>query len=274
MNSSEAVHTLPIEELRRYPLWRSRPPEPVIVAADSEYYQYLAWTAEVLHGPNMRNGPTSDRAISHALTALFRIATLPLVFEPLKPGERARDRPPQTRAEMLLTHIMSETLTLGLLAFPILEAIVRWYCSEFIDQEGNALVDLSLRGNFRIKKGNPLTLGPLLRLFAERILPGREDRLEECLKGIGQIMEDEWARGDFSGYDWISLLSSWRNDLLHGRETWLPWAVVFVLNIICTFLWHEFPKAEYEKYQPIILLGAKKMYSSSSPWSFYLPEEK
>ena len=274
VTAGRPIHELSIDELREFPIDKLPMPAPNIIVVDREHLRYWAWTAEVQQGPKMRKGPMSDLAIDHALIALFRIATLPLTLKPLKPGEKARERPPPTKAESLLSYIMSEGLIEGGLAFPILESIIRHYCSACLDSEGKALADWSLKDGFEIKKGRLMTLEPLLRFFIEKVLPDRKDQLQTRLQEIGLLMEAQWAKGNFAGYDWMRMLATWRNDLLHGRGTWLPQANVCVVDIVCTFLWHEFPDAEYDKFQPAILDWAKKRSHDPTPWSYYWIEEE
>ena len=146
------------------------------------------------------------------------------------------------------------------LASVALESIIRSMISDFE------------KAKEELKKAKWPTLGPVLCVFKEHVLPSLPQEFQNDIKELNRVIESIWRT---YGETWYKIILTWRNDLLHGKRSWLPRAFGVMTNYICLLLWHNIPAEAYETEAKELpshikwLQGLPEGFKNY--WSFYPP---
>lgn len=266
-----SIPELPINLQRKLPIYLTKTLE---IQVNPDHYEYWAWSAEIFMNHEISPQILKElHEIREALQLLFHTVLAKL------------SNPPITRSDIMLNKILdilvsrhvhhmvnTKMLLATPLAFLCFENLVRDLCSDYVDPvTGKAKKDLKLR-KLRRKRGAVITLGPLLRLFDELVLPTLPSGLRHDISTLNNVVESIWGHGE----DWVNVLINWRNKLLHGIKTWIPRAFGVVTNYICLILWHFIPDDKYTECKERILERIKWQYSyfqdeMTRYYSFYPP---
>jgi len=214
-----SIPELPINILRKLPVYLSKTLE---IQVNKDHYDFWEWSERVFMNPEIRLKILRDlEQIREVLQILFRTV----------------------RATSLNTLGMGSKMILATpLAYICFEAILRYLCSDYVDETGKAKQNFRLKiknRNVKEEKGKYITLVPLLRTFDQLVL--KELTAEEFKNNIvrlNEVIEEVWGKG---GKDWIDVLGEWRNNFLHGINTWIPRAFGIVTNYICLIFWRFVP---------------------------------
>ena len=241
---------------------------------DLDHTLLWAWCGELLLGPGAPLADVDPEIRQLAETTVR--AALANVTSPTAEGfERSRT------ARGLMGSNASEYLArahnvLPFLAFPLLEAVVRRACKEFVGLDGVVIEPFSALGRSYKPGKRCSNVGHLLRLLVERVAtePLRENLITLLLhvEGLSRAV-----RHSHDGQDGYDVIFEWRNSSLHG-ETSLSTIGGTVLNLALLIaldsIMHEFEQhrvAALGRAQREVDMSEHLGRWSPSPWSYYPP---
>lgn len=228
---------------------------------DLDHVLLWSWCGEVLLGTN---GPFS----THAEPEVSRLAATTLraaLANSRPPTEEAFER--SRAARELMEHNEREFLqhahdALAYLAFPLLEAVTRRACSEYVDLTGKVLSPFPRpNGSSYGVDSKCSSVGDLLQLLLSTVASvSLQADLGELLDHV-HALQPESASG-------AAVIFDWRNSSLHG-EVALPTIGGTVLSVALLIaldgLSNDYAQRKWE-----IQASAKTVWNSS-PWSYYPP---
>lgn len=238
---------------------------------DLDHMLFWSWCGELLLG---QGGPLSagvDPQIRQLAESAVRTALANARPYTEEAFERAR------QASDLLEHnanqyLMHAHTVLPYLAFPLLEAVSRRACANYVDLTGRVLAPFPRANGTAYAVGTRCSnVSDLLRLLVSNIAaPSLQSDLLDLLAHIGGLQPG----GTTDGY---AVLFDWRNSSLHG-ETSLSTIGGTVLTVALLIALDAL-RSDYETYRGAALSRAQREVNSAqslgrwrpSPWSYYPP---
>ena len=258
-----SIPELPINLQRKLPIYLTKTLE---IQVNPDHYEYWAWSAEIFMSTEV---DFHILKVRDALQSLFHTVLAKLSHPPRSNSDILLNRILEILVSRHVHHmVINKMLLAAPLAFLCFEAYVRYLCSNYVDPvTGRAKKDFK---KLNIGKNRTLTLYPLLTLFNNVVLPELSSELKHniCLLNdiVGTIWKNEiQKKGIRENERWIDILVNWRNNLIHGKSTWIPRAFGVVTNYICLILWHFIPDDKYTKYKERILERIKWQYGDFYP---------
>lgn len=239
---------------------------------DLDHQLFWSWCGELLLGSN---GPLSA-GVDGEIRQLAETAVRASLANVRAPTREAFDR---ARAAAEVTehnaaeYLQRSHIALPHLAFPLLEAVVRRACSEYVDMSGRVLTEFP-RTNGRTYSlgGRCSNVADLLRLLVATVAaqPLKEDLTDvlEHIAGLGSEADKK---------DGYGVLFEWRNSSLHG-ETSLSTIGGTVLMLTLLIALDDL-RSDYDQHRRAALESAQREVANSqatgrwrpSPWSYYPP---
>jgi hypothetical protein len=235
---------------------------------DLDHQLLWAWCAELLVG---NNGPLSrlDREIYTLAQTTARAALADVnsgTREAFDRARQARDLLNNSAARFL----ESNHVALSYLCFPLLEAIARRACGDFLDINGVVLQSFprSSGGSYSVTK-RCSNVGDVLRLLRDRVADNtlRTD-MNDLLAHVAGIA------GSTDGYETVFV---WRNSSLHGEATRQTiGGTIYTLSLLIAL---NDIKSNYIKLRDDAVMRVRREVGmtqatrrpSGSPWNFYPP---
>lgn len=269
-NNGIRFHELNFEELRSACVGLSKvlllPGLNTIV--DLDHFLLWSWCGELLLGPD---GTLTEAEAD--IAQLARAAVRAALVGARPPTEEAFER--ARRAQEVLTpnakqHLQESHVALAYLSLPLLEAITRRACHEYVDLTGKVLAPFPRRRSGTYTEGSRCSsVVDLLELLVARVADEPlSDDLQLIRGTIAMASESE------DGFDTIW---EWRNSSLHG-ETRYPTIGGTVLTLGLRIAVEEL-NGDYEGARNRALERAQQAVGTSQvvgrwdppPWSFYPP---
>lgn len=243
-----SVYHLPLRIQRRLPIYLTKELE---IQIGIDHYEYWAWSAEVfIHFGRELSIPHS---VAGNFFTPFHGALMRLIHTPTTREKALLNRIIQTVVDHHVQEfLMDKPFIVASVSFLVLEAILRELCVKYgasrdwaEDQNLIALVqklNKFLRENSNIPGEFKRDLQNFMNLVDEIWGPKVKEELATYPKALGRF-----ERKEKDGLLGWRVLAYWRNNLYHGKETWLPKVYGVVLNLICLLMWHQVPYEQYEE---------------------------
>lgn len=188
-----------------------------IVSADHHYF--WAWVAQILIHRKSGYFTEQDENTKELFITCIRVAlsgTFPRQYEGMDLHTQE--------------FVMRDNLIMAHLSFPLLEAIVKKACKDYVDYKGRVLQDFSILGrqgrivrySRSTRKNRISSLGDLLSLLHQTVA---NDNLKERLTSIRSHLST------IDSSDPFYLIYDWRNSSLHGQGSYSSIGGT-VLNIV------------------------------------------
>lgn len=237
---------------------------------DLDHVLLWSWCGEILFGTNGPLAANEEPDVSQLATTTLRAAL-------------ANSRPPTEEAFMrsrdasaLMEHNAREFLqhshnALAYLAFPLLEALTRRACAEYVDLTGKVLVPFpKSNGKKYAVNGRCNSVSDLLRLLLTTVASaGLKADLAELLDHV-QALKPGFESGS-------AVISEWRNSSLHGEAS-LPTiggtVLSLALRIAVDTLRDVYAERQEEAMRSVqleIQTASGDTVWTPSPWNFYPP---
>jgi hypothetical protein len=255
-----SIPELPLQILRRLSIYLTKTLE---IQVNQDHYQYWAWSAEVfkyLEGDIHLLNTLQD--IKHnIIDLLFHTCLAKIGYVPATAEARILNAVLRAVMDQHVFHMVTNKFVLGAALAPIaLESTIR------------SIILMSEVEKAKEKLGKKPTLGKVLRIFEEYVLPSFPQEFQNDIKELNKTVENIWG-----GYTrkWDKIIIDWRNELIHGLKAWAPRAFGVMTNYLCLILWHNLPSTLYDKKVKEILTHIKWLQQASPDfrnyWSFYPP---
>lgn len=236
---------------------------------DSDHFLLWAWCGELLLGPDGPLGPQSESEISELATAAVRAA----LVEARPPTQEAFEQARQAREFMTPNakeYVQRSHVALAYMALPLLEAVSRRACRDFVDLTGRVLSPFPRRANGAYTVGSKCSsVADLLELLVDQVA-------NEALRNDLQAIRETIATASDS-QDRFDTISEWRNSSLHG-ETSYPTiggtVLTLGLRIALSELQDVYDVARREALERVRhTVQQQQMIGRWDPphWSFYPP---
>ena len=253
------IPQLPYNVLKRLPIHLTKSLE---IQVNWDHYEYWGWSAEVFQ---LFKKQLSILRETDLWSLLFRIALARLGYLPGTLEARILNQVIDIAVDRHVKHIIFHKYIIGI---PIGAATLEYLLKSYIRTNGPPEAQEKLKKLEQLRRA---TFGNILRIFEERVLPYTSQDFRNGVKELNKIVENIWGT---DGNSWIDILIDWRNNFIHGAETWAPRAFGVYLNYICLILWHSIPEDDYETKREQLLRRLKFTYTPliwDDFWSFYPP---
>ncbi len=250
-----SIPQLPYKVLRRLAIHLTKSLE---IQVNWDHYEFWAWSAEVFQ---LFQQQLPILAETNLWSLTFRIALARLGYPPSTPEARVLNQVIDIVVDKHVKHVIMYKHVVGI---PIGAATLEYLLKAYIRNNGPPEAQEQLK-----KLGRRATLGKILRIFEELVLPYTPQDFQTDVKELNNIIENVWST---YGNNWKDILLTWRNNFMHGAGTWAPRALGVYLNYICLILWHSIPEKEYEAKKEQLLRRLEftdKPLRWSNFWSFY-----
>jgi hypothetical protein len=242
---------------------------------DWDHQHFWSWGAELLLARRSGYFSEEEYEIKNLFGTVVR-ASLAGIRSP-NLDQEAWERWQQNRELMEFNTRMLEQesqLLLAYIVFPLLEAVLKKACQQYVDYTGQVLQDFQIPskggGNQRFRAGRQRCqdIRALLLLLCDRVA-GPD--LKSDLNEIREHLEDLAERGE----DPFKLISEWRNTSLHGQTTY-PTIGGTLLNLIFLISLASI-REQYEQLRAETInevqrnLRIYELTGSRSPWAYYPP---
>jgi hypothetical protein len=236
---------------------------------DFDHFLLWSWCGELLLGPNGKLTDDAASDLSQLATAAVRAA----LVEARPPTDEAFERARQAHEHLTPSgkeYLFRSHVALAYLSLPLLEAIARRACHEYVDLTGEVLSTFPRRSNGTYDEGSRCSsVVDLLELLVSQVA-------DEPLSNDVQLIRGTiaGASGSEDGFDTIW---EWRNSSLHGEASY-PTIGGTVLTLSLRIAIEEV-KDDYEAVRERALVRARRAVETSRnvgrwdppPWSFYPP---
>jgi hypothetical protein len=239
---------------------------------DVDHTLFWAWIAELLLSSDA--GVFTDR--DDNTRRLFEVAVRAALVGARDPTQTHADWERQRRSVQALEHNAKEFLghkdmALVYLALPLLEALTKRKCAEFVDETGMA------KRRFRVpqRNGQPRLYGPGDRCnsIGHLLWLLWTDVADDDLRSLMSSMRTDLSRLD--ARDPFYLVNDWRNSSLHGEAsfptiggTLMNLGIVIALNDV---------RERYEALRQrtlehvVFQMRTRNTIGMRPPWSYYPP---
>lgn len=242
---------------------------------DLDHSLLWSWLGELLVAPDGSLSPRNEGEIARLAEVTVRAALANVRAPTREAFEEARlaSEHLENNARQLLLH--SHTL-LPYLAFPLLEAVCRRACHEYLDLRGTVLRSFPRRSGRLYDVGARCSsVADALSLLVQRVAsPDLASDLSELLQHIASFGAEADAGSVAGGY---TVLFDWRNSSLHGEasHSTIGGTVLSIALLVAVDALRE----DYPRHQAEALARAKREVQSAqmsgrwrpSPWSYYPP---
>lgn len=243
---------------------------------DQDHFGLWSWCGELIFGSRPQLFPNEQ----YAIKSLYEVsihAALALCREPVATREQWRE---QRRIDNLIPHhaqqlLMQSSLALAYLGFPVLEAVLKRACADYVAFDGQVKKLFSVPP--RKKNGVSRRYDPN-GLFKDRQCSSLRDLLflhRDIVATPKQRMLIDRFRLHLTSLDQnrdpFDLLYRWRNDSLHGNTSFTTIGGT-VLNLALLISIFELEKDfDQRRLRAIEKCRWESQLVSKSPWSFYPP---
>ncbi|WP_148682281.1 hypothetical protein [Pyrobaculum neutrophilum] len=251
-----AIPLLPLRILRRLAIYLTKTLE---IQINWDHYEYWAWSAEVFRffensSPLLK--ALRERESIELLYLLFHLCLSRLGYTPQTREGVILNRVVDSVVNRHVKQIISNKFVIGIpIAAATFETVVKLLIELYGDDETKREI------------GGKKTLGRILSIFEEKVVPRLPQTLREDIQEMNKVIEGIW---DIYGSNWRAILRNWRNEFMHGAKTWAPRAFAVYTNYISLLLWHSIPSGEYERMREKII--ELRFYADiENYWGFYPP---
>lgn len=195
----------------------------------NDHIHYWAWIGQVLLNSEAEYFDSNEREISDLLSTCIRSALARTANPKLSDEE---NREVRNKLEFNSQELISKNnLILVQLSFPLLEAILRKSCKEYVDYLGNVKKDFEIESNnrkysYKAKgKRKVSSIAVLLHLYYEKIATSEIQNKLDLIRTHLNGLEKENPKDAFE------IIYQWRNSSLHGNTS-LPTIGGTILSIV------------------------------------------
>lgn len=244
------------------------------VIIDYDHFFYWAWTAElILNRSSSYFELNNERHIEELFSSTIRLA-LAGVKRPVRDKNEWQkqieiSKQMEFNAQQL---IYKNTSLLAYIVFPLLEAVVKKHCSEYVDYSGRIIKYFKIkRINGKYRHYNPGDICSSVRdlLFLLYNYVASNDLKDQLSKFRTTMTTYSVNKDPFD------LIYSWRNSSLHGAECY-PTIGGTLLNLSILIMLSSF-EVDYVQARDEVLkkimweVQTGQLSQSRSPWSYYPP---
>ncbi|WP_182104272.1 hypothetical protein [Niallia taxi] len=239
----------------------------MFVGSEDHYY-FIAWAAELVHC--FEYFSSEEFNISELFFTCVR-ASLSRLSHPLAEENSNYINNAEYNGQQLT---WKSQLIFCHLSFPLLEAVVKKHCKEYVDYNGNVLKDFTVCSRrYRVNPTNSLesnkisNLKHLLHLLNYVVA---DSGLKNELKEMKKIIKSTPGNNQ----DPYHLIHSWRNSSLHGSESIGMSRIILHLVILIAI---EDIKNKSDVFMPYVKQKVTKRLDNQlyrfqrSPWEYYPP---
>lgn len=242
-----------------------------IIAQD--HYGLWSWCGEILTSGKSVPIIGNESEIKSLITTCLRAALAGCRKPPM-----SRDEADAQFEEISKIHrnvkglIDNSHLALAYLSFPLLEAITKKVCEQYVEMDGSVKQSFQVGDKERERKYKPngsfrekqcSSLRDLLILFYDQVAdPGLRIEMTKFRNHLQMLCEDK---------DPFELIYQWRNQSLHGSTSFqtIGGAILNLILLICMYQY----KDRYTQVREGIIKRCELEVARKerSPWSFYPP---
>jgi hypothetical protein len=232
-----------------------------------DHQLFWAWAGEVLLSPLSKFFTDDEQEIKQLFESCIR-ASLAGSHPPLQSREDLKRQRELAKLVEFNTQqlVLNSHLILAYLSFPLLEAMLKKVCRQYIDYSGKVITGFNVIHKVYKPNSRCSSIGDLLYLLHQTVsdadLRPRLDEVRQHLTSLDNTLDP------------FALVYSWRNKSLHG-QTSFPTIGGTLLNIVILIAFNQI-KISYEEARANAWFNVQReveMFKSTghrSPWSYYL----
>ncbi len=240
-----------------------------------DHYGLWSWCGELILGANAQQFPNEQRDIR----SLYEVSIHAALALCNKPAITREDFQEQARLRTLQPHhaqqlVFQSSLALSYLAFPLLEAVLKRACADYVDFDGRVIAAFSVP----TKQGNNIRQYDATGPFRDRQCSSLRDLLflyRDIVASPNQRALVEHFRVHLTSLDStldpFDLLYRWRNQSLHGNTSFQTIGGT-VLNLALLISIFELEvNFEQRRKEADRHCRWEAQSGFKSPWSYYPP---
>jgi hypothetical protein len=239
-----------------------------------DHFGLWSWCGELLLGPRAQLFPLDQ----HEIKSLYETALHAALAGCLRPPASKEEWQEQNRIQELQPHhakqlLQQASLVLGYLAFPLLEAVLKRACTNFVTYDGQVVSSFTVLN----KQGTPKQYDPQ-GAFRDRQCSSLRDLLvlhhtlvaKPELKAVLDRFRDHITMLDGT-QDPFDVIYSWRNQSLHGSTNFQTIGGTILNLSLLISLFEIEQDFEQRRVAAIEHCRWEAQTQHKSPWSFYPP---